>query len=113
MSAVVPTPYQPFTVSVVPDRQEVAVVPAGDLDLSAVDRLAGDIREVRNAGFDRILLDLRRLTFLDFSGLRLLLSLRNDAKHEGHHLWLVPGRPEVRRVFDLTGTHGLFEWRNS
>jgi anti-anti-sigma regulatory factor len=35
-------------------------------------------------GFDRIVLDLSAISFLDSSGLRLLLSLRNDA-HRNHH----------------------------
>jgi anti-anti-sigma regulatory factor len=45
------------------------------------------------------------------SGLRLLLALRSDAQRDGHILRLVPGSPEVQRIFALTGTRTLFEWR--
>ena len=112
MSAVSVAPYQPFTVSVLPDRREVAVVPEGELDLANVDELDAEIRELRAVGFDRIVLDLRRLAFLESTGLRLLLSLRNAAKRDGHSLVLVPGSPTVQRVFDLTATRGLFDWRD-
>jgi anti-sigma B factor antagonist len=101
-----------FTVSVVPDRREVAVVPAGELDLSCADRLHDEVTALRAAGFDQILVDLRRVTFLDSSGLRILLTLHNDAKRNRYTLKLVPGPREVQRVFELTGTRGLFDWRD-
>jgi anti-anti-sigma factor len=101
-----------FSVAVVPDRREVAVVPTGELDLVSVDAVDREVRELVRAGFDQIVLDLRRITFLDSSGLRLLLSLRNDAAREGHKLRLVPGPAEVQRVFQLTATRHLFSWRD-
>jgi anti-anti-sigma factor len=112
VSAATAAPYQPFAVSVVPDRREVAVVPHGDLDLSTVDQLAREVRELREVGFEEVLLDLRHVDFIDSSGLRLLLSLRNDAKRDGHVLRLVPGRREVQRIFELTATRSLFNWRD-
>ena len=112
MTATPVSPSQPFAVSVVPDRREVAVVPEGDLDLATVDRVEREVDELRAAGFDRIVLDLRRVEFLDSSGLRLLLSLRATARRAGHVLKLIPGPPEVQRVFELTATRGLFEWRD-
>jgi anti-anti-sigma factor len=50
--------------------------------------------------------------FLDSMGLRVLLSLRNDAKRDGHSLVLVPGPRAVQRVFALTATRTLFDWRD-
>jgi anti-sigma B factor antagonist len=105
------TPYEPFTVAVVPNRHEVAVIPKGELDLSCVDALDREVRELRAAGFDQIVLDLRQVRFLDSTGLRLLLSLRSDAERDGHDLTLVRGPRAVQRIFELTATHGLFDWR--
>jgi anti-anti-sigma factor len=104
--------YEPFSVAVVPNRREADVVPTGELDLATASSVDREVRALRGAGFDRVVLDLRRLTFIDSTGLRTLLSLRNDAKRDGHTLALVPGRPEVQRVFELTATRGLFDWRN-
>ncbi len=100
-----------FAIAVVPDRSEVAVVPSGDLDLASVDVLDREIRELRRAGFDHLVVDLRRLRLIDSSGLRLLLSLRNDARRDGQSLTLVAGSAEVQRVFRLTATRHLFDWR--
>ncbi len=104
-------PYVPFSVSVTPDRGEVAVVPRGELDLSSIDALEREVRELRDAGFEQIVVDLRHLTFMDSSGLRLLISLRNDAARNGHRLTLKPGSEAIQRVFAITGTRGLFDWR--
>ncbi len=104
-------PYPPFDVSVVPARREVAVVPRGDLDLSTVEPVGREVRELREAGFEEVVLDLGCIDFIDLSGLRLLIALRSDAQRDGHILRLVPGRPEVQRIFELTATRTLFEWR--
>lgn len=111
MGALETPPPHEFAVEVVPDRSEVAVVPRGELDLSCADALHDQVRELREAGFDRIVVDLRQLTFLDSTGLRVLLTLHNDAQRGGHALTLIPGPREVQRVFELTGTRGLFAWR--
>jgi hypothetical protein len=41
----------------------------------------------------------------------MLLILRNDANRYQHALTLLPPAPPVRRIFELTGTHGLFDWQ--
>jgi anti-sigma B factor antagonist len=107
----VQSPYEPFSLSVVPDRDEVAVVMTGELDVGSADVLDRKVRELEGSGFERIVIDLRGIEFMDSAGLRVLLSLRNDALRNHHRLTLVPGPPAVQRIFDLTATRGLFDWR--
>lgn len=83
---------------------------AGDLDLPAADAFEREVRSVAASG-ERLLIDLRAVEFLDSGGLRALLALRNDAKRHGRELALVPGPAAVQRVFVLSGTRGLFDWR--
>ena len=104
-------PYEPFAISVVRNGDEVAVVAVGELDLASADSLGDQFREVGAAGAVRIVLDLRQVVFIDSTGLRMLLSLRNDAKRNEHGLTLVPPTPAARRIFEITGTHGLFDWQ--
>ena len=101
----------PFAVSVVGNRDEVAVVAAGELDLASADRLGEEVRNVLAVGSAQIVLDLRQVDFIDSTGLRMLLSLRNDAQRNERALTLVPPTPAARRIFDITGTRGLFDWR--
>lgn len=112
MSAIQRAPRQSFSLSVVPNRSEVAVVPVGELDLACADALEGEVRELRRSGFARVVIDLRGVDFMDSAGLHVLLSLRNAAKRDGHDLTLVTPPTSVQRIFDLTGTRGLFDWRD-
>ena len=113
MAATQVPPVQPFSIGVVPDRELVAVVPAGELDLSCAGELDREVRDLRRVGFDRVVVDLRQLRFMDSTGLRVLLGLRNDAQSDGYELTLRPGPPAVQRVFELTATHELFVWRSA
>ena len=111
MSSVDSSPYTPFSLSVVPDRDEVAVVLAGELDLGSVDELEQAVVELKVAGFKSIVVDLHGVDFIDSTGLRMLIALRNDAKRNGHSLTLVAPDATTSRIFGITGTRGLFDWR--
>ncbi len=103
---------QSLEIHVVRDRQEATVALHGELDLVSADMLEGEVRKLHLAGFDRVVVDLRHVEFLDSTGLRVLLSLRNAAKRERHRLVLVPGPRQVQRLFELTATGPLFDWRD-
>ena len=96
---------------VVRNCDEVAVAPVGELDLASADRLAEEVRQLMAAGATQIVLDLRQVDVIDSTGLRMLLSLRNDAKRNEQALTLVPPISAARRIFEITGTRGLFDWR--
>src|SRR4051812_7918956 len=76
-----PKPPEAFGVEVVPDRERVIVVPRGELDLLTVDHLAREIDGVVAAGLEEVVLDLRQLSFMDSTGIPLLLeqTRRTDA----------------------------------
>lgn len=112
MAAIASTPVRAFSISVVPYRNVVAAVPAGELDLATVDELAATIGELRAVGFTDIVLDLRKVDFIDSTGLQLLLRLHADAARDGHRIGLVSPEPMVGRIFDITGTRDLFSWQD-
>jgi len=72
----------------------------GELDLATTPRLAEAIDELRDSGFDHVVLDLRGVTFVDSTGLRLILSLAASPLT----LELIPGPPAVQRIFETTRT---------
>jgi anti-sigma B factor antagonist len=92
---------EPFDVEIRPARHRVIVVPRGELDLATTDRVADDIDALVEAGFDEIVLDLRAVSFMDSTGLRLVIrqAYRPDAR-----VRIVDGPTAVARLFDLTGT---------
>jgi anti-anti-sigma factor len=46
--------------------------------------------------------DLTGLRFMDSSGLRALVTADDRARKQQRRLAIVPGPPEVRRVFEIT-----------
>ena len=98
---------EPFSVDVRPHRRRVFVVPRGELDIATVDQLAAEIDELVSRGFHTIVLDLRATSFLDSSGVHLLLdqTARPDVQ-----VTLIDGAPAIRRVIDLTGARPLLRF---
>lgn len=103
MSATQHPKYAPFAVDVEQQREVVCVRPRGELDLATTDLLHDHIRELVSAGNARVLLDLRQITFIDSTGLRLVLELERRSSADGWELGVVDGPAEVARIFDLTG----------
>lgn len=103
--------HKPFAVSVVQDPEGAAVIAEGELDMESADVLERKVTELRAVGARRIVIDLGGLEFMDSSGLRSLIALRNDCKRTGQELELVAGPPAVQRLFHITATRGLFHWR--
>ena len=79
------------------------VRPAGDLDLDTVHHVESALAELREEGCGTLVLDLRDLTFMDSTGLRLVIRWHTAAQGEGFQFAIVPGSDVVQRVFRLTG----------
>jgi anti-anti-sigma factor len=74
----------------------------GELDLAAVEAL----REAMGAVADTagVILDLERVTFVDSSGLRELLTAEAACQETGIPLVIAAPPPQLLRLLDLTGT---------
>lgn len=94
---------EPFHCEVVSGDDHVRVIPVGELDLATGAILEGRLAELRDGGAGRLVVDLRRLAFMDSSGLRLLLHWDHVAREDGGRLSLIAGPPEIQRVFATTG----------
>ncbi len=80
----------------------------GELDLSTSDRLAQALDEVAGAE-RRVVLDLRDVSFMDSTGLAVILRYHQRAKDGRYDLVVVRGPEPVDRVFKVTGTDELLE----
>lgn len=95
--------WRPFRCDVEAQRGHVRVVPHGELDLASVPDVERRLRELRESGFDRVVLDLRELTFIDSTGLRLVLREGAAARTDGREFVLIAGPPSVQRIFEVAG----------
>jgi anti-anti-sigma factor len=78
------------------------VVLTGELDLSTVDKVEQELARVEGEGPPVVALDLSRLTFLDSSGLRVIVSADQRARRESRRFVVVRGPDTVQRVFSIT-----------
>jgi anti-anti-sigma factor len=93
----------PLRVVVQTERDVVRVCPLGEVDIDTVGQVREQIESATAAGARHVVLDLRGVTFLDSTGLNLVLEA--DAASRARHceFGLIGGPPNVQRVFDLTG----------
>ena len=84
--------------------EAVRISLSGELDISSALTLEEELRRIEDEARPRVLvLDLRRLKFLDSTGLRLILAAHARALKRGGRLTIVQGSDAVRRIFRLTG----------
>jgi anti-anti-sigma factor len=101
---------EPFSVEIRPDRHRVLVAPHGELDLDTVGQVAGDVNELVARGFDAIVIDLRATSFIDSSGVHLLIEC---ARRADARITVVDGPPAVSRVFDLVGVRDVLSFEEA
>ena len=97
-----------FKVEIEETPSTVTVKPIGELDLAGVPTVMAEIDRVL-VDQDQIVVDLRGLTFLDSTGLRMMLTL-----HNGHYpakvVFVEPSDAQVRRILELVAVGDLFDW---
>jgi anti-sigma B factor antagonist len=87
----------------------VTVPVSGDIDIATVPELRRRIRaEIdANPGAD-ICLDLSGLTFIDSTGLGVLVGSLKHARLQGGDVWLAEMPPTILNVFKVTGLTKVF-----
>lgn len=89
------------------DRTSLVAV-EGDLDLASTATLKWGLMEVLQAGRDRIVLDLSRVTFIDSTSLATLVSFKRTLS-DGGVLVIVAATQRVLKIFEITGLDRSFE----
>lgn len=79
----------------------------GELDLAVADRVQAALADPPEGG-ETLVLDLGEVSFMDSTGLGLLLRTAARARAEGWPLEIVTS-PAVDRVVDVTGARHLLE----
>ena len=94
---------EPFRCEVRAQREAVSIHPAGELDLATVPVVIDHLSELQAAGVKHLTLDLRDVSFLDSTGVQMILVWDARSRAEGFAFSLVAGSPSVQRLFDVTG----------
>lgn len=81
----------------------VRIAVTGELDIATVPQLDRALRRAEAAAAKVVVLDLRRLEFMDVSGLHLLLAVQRRMHASGRRLVVERGPFEVDWLFALVG----------
>src|ERR1041385_8567280 len=93
----------PLTVSAAREDDGVRVVLAGELDIGSAPEVEEVLRKVESDGVSTLTIDLRGLTFMDSTGLRMLVAAHKRAQDAARVLRIIRGPAPVQRILDLTG----------
>jgi len=89
------------------DEHTSVIAVEGELDLSTAPRLKWMLVDSLEAGHGRLIVDLSLATFMDSTALGVLVGV-NRSLNTGARLALVCTRPNVLKIFELSGMDGSF-----
>jgi anti-anti-sigma factor len=87
-------------------RQEsdrVVLSLTGELDMANAPLLESEIASQQLAETSTVVFDLQGLTFLDSTGLRIILAAREQCWRRGQEFAVTPGSEQVQRLLSVTG----------
>jgi anti-sigma B factor antagonist len=85
------------------EGDEALVVLTGELDPHSTETLAEALHELRSdEAVQRVVIDLAGVSFIDSSGLRILLAADEELAGAGSKLVLRSPSDAVRRLFEIT-----------
>ena len=85
------------------DDRKARLVLGGELDMSARFQAEQALDELLAQPVEQLVVDLGEVTFVDSTGMGLVLEVNDRARSEGFKLRLLRGPDEVQRVFELAG----------
>jgi anti-sigma B factor antagonist len=83
----------------------------GEVDLANAADLEAALRQALAGSPSSVVLDLAALTFIDSSGLRVLVALSKEAESRSAEFELRNVPHHAQRVLDITGVSELFDGR--
>jgi anti-anti-sigma factor len=85
------------------ESDRVVVTLAGELDMANAPLLQNAIESAELVAAKTVVLDLQGLTFLDSTGLRIILAAREQCWRRGQEFAVTPGSQQVQRLLSVTG----------
>jgi anti-anti-sigma factor len=100
-----------FSITMSTSADEVTISAAGELDVASVEELDRAIQDAVGSDAAQIVVDLRELSFIDSTGLSVLLTARRRS-NDGRLSFIASKHDAVARVVALTETHEALGFRS-
>jgi anti-anti-sigma factor len=85
------------------DGETQLITLVGKLDVAGATEVERELRRVERSEPTVIVIDLRELTFIDSTGIALIVDANQRSAHIGHRLIVVSANPRVQRAFETCG----------
>lgn len=82
---------------------------SGELDLKAVPVAAAALRDALSRRRTTVILDMTDVSFIDSSGLSLLIKTKNEVEAQLGRLLVSRRSPAVKQLVDVTGLNAWFD----
>ena len=92
-----------FAIQYVVCAAEHTLVLTGELDMFSARELGAAVARIRMSRRTALVLDLRRLTFIDSAGMHMIVMARELCSQQRCGFMLVPGQRQVQRAFEICG----------
>lgn len=104
---------EPFGVSVSGVGGVPVVSISGEVDVATAPILRDRLQELAAGGASTVVVDLHDMTFLDSTGLGVLVGALKRSREGGGELYLVAAQPRILKLLDITGLIGVFSLRET
>jgi anti-anti-sigma factor len=97
------TPPPGLTVRTATNDGTFAVTVVGEIDVASIDSFREAAAAAADSAAAQVVVDLAGCSFIDSSGLLVLVVLRQALVQDDRTLLVTPGPLQVQRVFDIAG----------
>jgi anti-anti-sigma factor len=103
LRSVFPVDPPQFAIQYVVCAAEHKLVLTGELDMGSARDLGAAVARIRMSRRTALVLDLRRLTFIDSAGMHMIVMARELCAEQRCGFMLIPGQRQVQRAFEICG----------
>jgi anti-sigma B factor antagonist len=102
-----------FSVSVETTERCAVVSVVGEVDVATAPGLRDQLNESMALGLPILVVDMLQTTFLDSTGLGILIETMKETESRGTSLRIVASDPRLLKVFTITGLTESFDIRTT
>jgi anti-sigma B factor antagonist len=99
----------PFSFEVKESSESARLILRGELDMASAPAANYALVDLLGRGFDRVIVDLRELEFMDSTGVKFLIDARDAAGELGVKIAIAYDGDLVERVLKVSGVATLLE----
>ena len=81
----------------------------GEIDIYSIEKFREIIEEKIRTQAPEIILDCSELSYMDSTGMGVLIELRNKTKEMGQKIIMINPRPNIKKLLSLTGVDKIIE----